>query len=85
MCIALGKQDQVSELHCPGRKWIELCGTSIPFLRAITISYTSFSDHDTSIYNHWSGCRLSDAWQVATPYIHRNMLGGTVRKHHFDM
>ena len=42
MRVALGKRDQVSELHCPGRKWSEFCSMSISFLREIAMSYYFF-------------------------------------------
>ena len=50
MCVALGKRNQVSELHCPGRKWSELCSMPISFLRATTITYLLLSQIMTLVF-----------------------------------
>ena len=84
MCLALGKRDKGSELHCVDFKWSGLCGTSICVIYRDG-PFTSISDHDPSLCNDRTGRRLWNVWQVVTSYIDRYMLGRPIRQHEFDM
>ena len=56
------------------------------FLSSRTNFHLPFvSGHGTGLWNHRSCSRLSNVWQVVTPYFHRDMLGCPVREHKFNM
>jgi len=51
MCLALGRRNEGSELHCFGCKWSELCGMSIfLFAKFITTVYLPLSQIMTLVF-----------------------------------
>ena len=49
------------------------------------MTHLSLSVHDTSLDDPGTSCRLSNEWQMATPRVHRHLLGCPVRMYDPDV